>query len=352
MNRVWNKIDSRTICWGGEWDDVKTTVRATVFAVMMELARDRVKHYVSDLYHDAVWLNESLTGQMQFDWVARESGTFIGESASNCKLGDWEKAIKYRFEIRVNEKNKWMLHMYEDSPLVSGSQGQIVEKFALPNVPDTVQSSPGSALWLQNPDSVPNWGTEEVFVGTQEMGEDDPLDVSCIGYKTPSGIEHGFEDHDKDNCPVHGSNLVEHVTLPVGLCELATTAAGCIYHPAPPISKFHSYSDEEKIAIAEATFPELIKNRVRENETFPTLRNDSTQTIKGVFNMDDILRDLREKLDEANSARDEAYDAKTELDDAISEFDEYIDAVDNLISSLDDLPALSVDLDVRVSFES
>jgi hypothetical protein len=82
MERVWNLIDSKTICWGGEWDDYKSTIRSTVFGVMIELARDRVKHYVSDLYHDATWLTESLVGPMQFEWIARESGTFIGESAN------------------------------------------------------------------------------------------------------------------------------------------------------------------------------------------------------------------------------------------------------------------------------
>lgn len=358
MERVWNKIDSQTICWGGEWDDAKSTIKATVFAVMLKLSRDRVKHYISDLYHDATWLNEKLVGPMQFEWVARESGTFIGESANYHRIEDWHEAVKYRFEILVDEKSKWILHIYEAGPIVPeiprfceecGTRiAKYVDYMQMWLCSDyctgLVESRQGRETyteddqgnWLQVnvPDSIPNWGTEEVFVGTQEMGAEDPLDVSCIGYKTPSGIEHGSADHDKDNCPVHGFKEIVHSSLPLGLCVLATTAAGCIYHPA---------------TIRRET--ETIDDFITYGNYFPTLRNVN-QTRKVKFNMDDILRELREKLDEANSARDEAYDAKSELDDAIGEFDNYIDEVETLINSLDDMPSISVDLDVRVSFES
>lgn len=414
MERVWNKIDTQNLVYGGGWIDVKSSVRALLFGVMLGLAKDKVKSYRSDLYHDAQWINEKINGPMSFDWVVHEGGTYIGESAEYSRI-DWDKSAKYRFEILIEGNSTWMLNIYEAVPIVpvilhsceecgiatgsnyvdhmgmwlcsdfctglvenrqyaNKSQGQIIEKFAiedfaLPNVPD----------------SVPNWGTEEVFVGTQEMGDDD-----CTGF-----LDNGSLQHDGDTCPTHEverfcnenplpENVVEalvntdvnpinwtpekvveivknfattiHEALPLEDCDVAETAAGCIYHPAPvkmykaeDISvlgdsetfrpfNFHSYTEEEKREIAYANFP--------------TLRNDSTITQRKVINMESILNELREKLDEANTARDEAYDAKNELDDAISEFDNYIDEIDTLISNLDNLPSISVSLDFQVEFES
>lgn len=354
-NLVWNQIDSRNICYGGTWNDVQSTIRATVFAVMLELAQDRVKHYRSDLYHDAMWLAEQVTCPISFDWVVRESGTFIGDSAGYCKLNEWDKSVKYRFEILNEGSIKWKLNIHEATVL------------PVPVVPQNIhfceQCGAKDAHYVN---SLEIWvcsiACKEQFLNLRESSmverfcNETPLpenvvtalvntDVNPINW-TPEKVEEIVNQYDAENSlnPYAEMNAV-HEALPIGECELATTAAGCIYHSAPPISKFHTYTDEEKIAIAEATFP--------------TLRNDSsiTDTIhkdgnRKVINMESILRELREKLDEANSARDEAYDAKSQLDDAISEFDEYIDEMDNLIGSLDNLPSISIDLDVRVEFDS
>lgn len=294
MYRVWNKIDSDNMVYGGTWGDVETSIQAKVFGHMLELAQGRLVSYRSDLYHDALWIDKIVTGPCQFDWVARESGTFIGDSVQHIKLDDWVDAVKYRFEI-INEDGRWMLNIYQDVPLVSVSTIPLDPYMGeTDNVPDTVSwVDRHAALDISECDVAK--AIEGCIFHPAPVGgwtvEEDPLDVSCIGYKTFGGIQHGLGDQAKDNCPVHGNN-------------------------------------------------------------FPTLRNESTQTGKVTINMDSILRELREKLDEANSARDEAYDAKNELDDAISEFDDYIDQVENLIGSLDDMPSLSVDLDLRVSFEA
>lgn len=112
MNGVWTLVSSHYLVYGGQWDDIKQTIKAKTFEKMLGLAKERVNHYQSDLWHDALWINEYITGACSFDWVARESGTFIGMSASQCKLEDWEKAVLYRLEI-VENVDRWTLYIYE-----------------------------------------------------------------------------------------------------------------------------------------------------------------------------------------------------------------------------------------------
>lgn len=113
-NRVWNLIDSNTMLSGSNWSDCRSAIRAKVFGKLVELTRDKVVHYESDLYHDATWIAENLNGPMQFDWIARESGTFIGDIVKNIKESDWPGTAKYRFEILAeNEGMKWVLNTYQ-----------------------------------------------------------------------------------------------------------------------------------------------------------------------------------------------------------------------------------------------
>lgn len=113
---VWKKVATTSLTYG-EWEDISSSVRAFVFAEMVELARNRVQYYRSDLYHDALWLEKRLNGPMQIEWVARESGTFIGESATQVKLEDWPQAVRYRFEILQEERlGRWVLNTYESFP--------------------------------------------------------------------------------------------------------------------------------------------------------------------------------------------------------------------------------------------
>lgn len=41
-----------------------------------------VEHYHGDLFHDALWLNEHMTGEGAFYWLAHESGTHIGTDST------------------------------------------------------------------------------------------------------------------------------------------------------------------------------------------------------------------------------------------------------------------------------
>ena len=115
MFRYWLLVDESTLFYGGDWEEYKGSIRALTFGVMVELSDGVIQHYQSDLYHDAKWLEQNLVGPMSFEWVARESGTFIGASAETCDLDQWAGAIKYRFEL-LNEENKWKLRVYRSTP--------------------------------------------------------------------------------------------------------------------------------------------------------------------------------------------------------------------------------------------
>lgn len=53
--------------------------RALLFGELVKLAAPAIKHYQSDLYHDAMWLSRYLKGaSFAFFWSVDESGTTIG----------------------------------------------------------------------------------------------------------------------------------------------------------------------------------------------------------------------------------------------------------------------------------
>jgi uncharacterized coiled-coil DUF342 family protein len=115
---------------------------------------------------------------------------------------------------------------------------------------------------------------------------------------------------------------------------VATTAAGCIYHPAPAGGWKESLIEEE----------------------IPTLRNDSTEfntPFRKENKMESIIRDLRDKYEEASNSKDQLEEYQSNINDAIDELDIYMSDLDDLISSLDSLPEVSVYVDLdTVSFDS
>ncbi len=249
LGKVWNKISSRVMVYGGDWNSAQTTVRALTFAKMMDLGRDRIKFYQSDLYHDALWLNEYVNGPTEFEWVARESGTHIGETAKIVKDDDWADSARYRFEIREGDNQKWVLDTYE---------------------------------------------------------------------------------------------LVVHEGTPVEECEYATTPAGCIYHPAPVAPQMEQGSND----IIDMLFG--INTRPLE-----TLNTEPSAPTRKVNKMDDIVRDLREKFNEAESAKEQLEEFKYSIDEAVNDLDTYMSDLDDLINSLDSLPEVSIYVDLdTVSFDS
>lgn len=207
----WILVDTQKMFYCSSWEHVESSVRAKLFGTMVELSKDRVKRFISDLYHDAMWIREAVNGPIQFEWIVRESGTYIGESAATVSATDWQNARKYRFEI-VDNDGVWILNIYEEV---------------------------------------------------------------------------------EDSKPVVPVDRVEN----------------------------------------------------------PTLGNELS-IKKGNMNMDEIIRVLNNKRNEADSARDEVSATLSDLEQAIEDLDNYIEEIDDLVSSLESLPSVDVNVSVDVSFDS
>lgn len=295
--KVWNLIDSGTLCWGADWEGSESSVRALVFGKMVGLGQNRIERYQSDLFHDAIWLRENLTGPMQFDWIARASGTFIGEVCSHVKTEDYENSVYYRFEI-VEEDRKWTLNIYEASPAP----------------PTDIDYSENEAYQLQQEKEVIPW-------------------------------------------------IDRHAALGISECDVAKAIEGCIFHPAPvggwtveEATYGNDEPNEQTLADAEDALKVLDPNNATidllfgAGNKFPTLRNETTR--KG-NSMESIIRDLRDKYEEASNSKDQLEEYQSNIGEAVDELDTYMSDLDDLISSLDQLPEVSVYVDLdTVSFDS
>jgi hypothetical protein len=83
----------------GRTEISETGTHAAVFAELVTLSRPIVSHYLSDLYHDALWLSRNLTGSdTTFYYGLRETGTSIGFDAD--LVGAHNVAL-YRIRVYV-----------------------------------------------------------------------------------------------------------------------------------------------------------------------------------------------------------------------------------------------------------
>jgi hypothetical protein len=297
-DRVWNKIDSKTLVNGAEWCDAQSTVRAMVFGKMVELAKDRIKFYQSDLYHDAIWLLNTLTGPLQFDWIARESGTFIGDVTLHVKDDEWAKSARYRFDIRLEGDRKWVLDIYEAGPIVP---------------PTDVDYSENEAYQIQSEKDERDLGAKYRDKMQEEFVLPDEFHPYFSNEPLPESVEEAVAKQDADPIKAMIDSLFAR--------------------PGNPPTKVESIFD------------------------FPTLRNESTMQQNAATrkenNMDQIIRDLRDKYEEASNSKDQLEEYQSNISDAVDELDTYMSDLDDLISSLDQLPEISVYVDLdTVSFDS
>lgn len=332
MERVWNKLDTNTLQWGGSWADAQSTIRAVLFGTMVDLARDRIKHYRSDLYHDALWISENITGPRQFDWVVRESGTFIGEVVQYVSDDDWTDTVRYRFDIRVENDRKWILDIYEAGPIVPVNP-HFCEECGV-NVAQHVEYM---EMWL------------------------------CSDFCTGKAEARLGAFYTAPNVPDTMPWVDKHAALDVSECDVAKAIEGCIFHPAP-VGGWTMVEDlgdkiEELLDVSCTGYKENGSLQhdgdtcpVHENGLgikFPTLRNvEQNAPKRKVIQMDSILRDLREKLDEARSAYQELEDVQEQISESKDELESYIDDVESLLGSLDDLPSVSVSVSIDVDFDA
>lgn len=78
------------------------TIRAMLFGEMVKRATPVVEHYQSDLYRDVEWLMKEVNGPITFEWVVREWGTNISDSARiQVQIGAGSKAVFYQIALTV-----------------------------------------------------------------------------------------------------------------------------------------------------------------------------------------------------------------------------------------------------------
>lgn len=325
---VWNLIDSQTMVNGASnWDDAKSTVRATVFGKMVMLSQGRVKHYHSDLFHDAIWIDMHLIGSMQFDWICRDSGTWIGDIVAEIKYDQYENSAKYRFEI-LEDNRKWTLNVYEagliipDIPHFCEECGTMVAKYV-----GYMQ------MWLCS-DYCTEKAENRLGVHDTEYGPADGISED-LGAKYRDKMQEEFALIDEFHPYFSTEPLPERVVEAMENMDV---------NPINSIidSLFAGYKTEPYVISDKENFSPY---------NFPTLRNTSINT-KEKTTMDSILRDLREKASDAEEAKGELEEKKYEIDEAISELENYLDEVNGLIDSLDNLPEVSVNVEIDVSFDS
>lgn len=310
MSKVWELINTDTLVYGGTFEDQKTSICAKIFGTLIKLAEGRVEHYRGDLFHDALWLSENITGAMSFDWVARESGTFIGEVCLHVKDDEWANTARYRFSLRVEGNSKWVLETrqsVECPDLGAKYRDKMQEEFVLPD------------------EFHPYFSNEPLPESVMDAVEN--MDVNPIN----STIDLLFQ------APVPEQSWADrHAALDITECDVAFAVEGCIFHPAP----VNGWTNEH------VTVQEI-----------PTLRNDLTTEpsalIRKENKMESIIRDLREKYEEASNSKDQLEEYQSNINDAVDQLEEYMSDLDSLIDSLDSLPEVSVycDLDT-VSFDS
>lgn len=96
--------------WGKEYDSDVLPQR--IFGHLVRLAAPVVKEYHGDLYHDAMWVKETISGPTEFLFLVRHSGTHIGPSAQLMFDSLSTNAVLYRVSLSVDERGRWTLRIY------------------------------------------------------------------------------------------------------------------------------------------------------------------------------------------------------------------------------------------------
>ncbi len=95
----------------GEWDDCQLSNRALLFGELVRRTEGVVKAYHSDLYHDAEWITENISGPTVFFWGIHESGTHLSMEPEAthpyCRSDFW------RVEVRQDDRGWWIAEFTE-----------------------------------------------------------------------------------------------------------------------------------------------------------------------------------------------------------------------------------------------
>ncbi len=91
----------RLVGWG-TFEDLRESILARLFGHMVVLAQPVVEEYHSDLFHDASWLRANVTGETEFEFVVRTSGTNLGVSAKYAATSPG--AVLYTMTLRAETR--------------------------------------------------------------------------------------------------------------------------------------------------------------------------------------------------------------------------------------------------------
>lgn len=97
--------------WGWSETFDATALHQRIFGYLVQLATPVVKEYHGDLFHDAMWLRENLTGPGAFLYCVRHSGTHIGPNAHLMIEGLAYDAVLYNIEVFVERGGEWSLRI-------------------------------------------------------------------------------------------------------------------------------------------------------------------------------------------------------------------------------------------------
>lgn len=84
--------------------------RQLIFGQLMALAQPLLKNYLSDIYHDAIWVSEHVTGdRFEFWYGVDDSGTAIGTDSVLVRYRN--HAWRIVCELRPNRWNDLDVYM-------------------------------------------------------------------------------------------------------------------------------------------------------------------------------------------------------------------------------------------------
>ena len=95
--------------WGWSKAFDAAALHQRIFGFLVQMAAPVVKEYHGDLFHDARWLTNNVTGPGSFLFCVRHSGTNIGHSARLMYESVAYDAVLYNIDVSIEKGGEWFL---------------------------------------------------------------------------------------------------------------------------------------------------------------------------------------------------------------------------------------------------
>jgi hypothetical protein len=97
----------------GDWTDkeVQFSIKVRVFECLIDMCCDTVKHYRSDFYLDAMWINDHLVPDRKFYFSYNDYGTFLDftKEMGACRDNAFECEL---INVHYNPDRSWTKWMF------------------------------------------------------------------------------------------------------------------------------------------------------------------------------------------------------------------------------------------------